>query len=247
MPPHTWRGGSQFGPAGPSASPHPDLLQRGGLRGLTLAGGSGSQQRGPSGLGGLGRPGALLPGAALGGPGWAGGWVRRQQGGRLAAALPGAAGQSRESPGVRRGPWRGPSGLWRRRASVPSPSQPKLETGHMWGGAHQASPGPPQSRGSAPQTAPARGPHPGLKVSRPNPWSPTHADLRESSVWLDRTGSVLSAPSQACGPAPSPLCLAELCPTHEEHAQAREVPYQLLPLPSSDRKTGRMPFADIED
>lgn len=67
-------------------SPHPDLQ-----RGLTLAGGSGCQRGGPGGLGLLGRPGALLPGAALGGPSWVGGWERRQQEGGWEPLIPAAA------------------------------------------------------------------------------------------------------------------------------------------------------------
>ena len=54
-------------------------------------------------------------------------------------------------------------------------------------GAHQASPGAPQSWGSAPLPALARGPHPGLKVGRRGPWSPSHAGLGDSSVWLEGT------------------------------------------------------------
>ena len=56
--------------------------------------------------------------------------------------------------------------------------------------------------------------------------------------WLHTVSSIL-------GLQFSPL-VTELKPIHKECAQAREVLCQLLPLPSSDMKTERMPFADAD-
>lgn len=47
-------------------------------KGLTVVWSSSCQCRGSGGLGLLGKPGAFLPGAALGNPSWAGGWKKRQ-------------------------------------------------------------------------------------------------------------------------------------------------------------------------
>ena len=69
--------GPQFGLGGLGPDPFWNCCRRKVCLGLTLAGGSGSQHWGPGGLGRLGQPGALLPGATLGGPGWAGCWSRR--------------------------------------------------------------------------------------------------------------------------------------------------------------------------
>lgn len=179
----------------------PIQIGRGGPAGLTLVRGSSSQQRGPSGLGLLGRPGALPPRGVLRGPGWAGGWARRQKRGGWELHLLGLRVCPQSSCA-----WRGPSGVRRARAALTADAGERA-----WGGAsHQVSWGAPPSWGSAPQTAPATGPCPGLKVSPLGPWSQPHADLGKSSVGLDHTGSALSAPSQARGPARFPLRKAEL-------------------------------------